>query len=140
MNLQITNDTKLTGVQLRSLLNMKRRKTDKPIFSMKKVDMLALQKDWKTRPVEAPQYDHDLVESVHEVSCGGNDTSTDEITNSKDGEENELVSIQKNNYNKRRIFDKCRYPYLISLCDQMSYKLPNFFWLCDFDYNSVSIA
>ena len=42
INLQITDDTKLTGVQLRSLLKMKRRKTDKPIFSMKKVDMLAL--------------------------------------------------------------------------------------------------
>ena len=93
MSLQITDDTKLTGVQLRSLLNMKRRKTDKPISSMKKVDMLALWKDWKTRPVEAPQYDHDLVESVHEVSNDGNDTTPDETTNSKDGEENVVVSI-----------------------------------------------
>ena len=91
MSLQITDDTKLTGVQLRSLLNMKRRKTDKLISSMKKVDMLALWKDWKTRPVEAPQYDHDLVESVHEVSNDGSDTTIDEITNSKDGEENGVV-------------------------------------------------
>ena len=140
MNLQITNDTKLTGVELRLFLNMKRRKTDQPISSMEMVDMLALWKEWKTRPVEAPQYDHDLVESVHEVSNDGNDTTTDEITNSKDGEENAVISIQINNYNKIRIFDKCRYPYLISFHDQMAYKLPNFFRLCDVDHNSVSIA
>ena len=117
MNLQITDDTKLTGVQLRSLLNMKRRKTDKPISSMKKVDMLTLWKEWKARPVEAPQYDHDLVESIHEASNGSNDTTISEITNIKDGEENGVVSIYRNKYNKIRIFDKCRYPYLISFHD-----------------------
>ena len=93
MNLQITNDTKLTEVQLRLLLSMKRRKTDKPISTMKKVDMLALWKEWKTRSVEAPQYDHNLVESAQEVSNDGNDTTTHEITHSKDGEENGVVSI-----------------------------------------------
>ena len=44
---------------------------------MKKGDMLALWKEWKTRPVEAPQYDHDLVQSVHEVSHDVNDTTMD---------------------------------------------------------------
>ena len=47
----------------------------------------------EARPVEAPHYDHNLVSRVHEVSNDGNDTTTDEITNSKDGEENGVVSI-----------------------------------------------
>ena len=95
MNLQITNDTKLTAVQLRLLLNMKKRKSDQPISSMKKSDMLALWKEWKTRPLEAPQYHNDdLVQSVHEVSHDDVDTTTmEEATTNKDGKENEVVSI-----------------------------------------------
>ena len=55
---------------------------------MKKSDMLILWKDWKTRPVETTQYDHDLVQSVHEVSCDDVDTTMDQTTNNQDGVEN----------------------------------------------------
>lgn len=94
MKLGITDDEKLTGVQLRSLLNMKKRKTDKPISSMKKSDMLTLWKEWKTRPVEAPQFEHELVESVHEVQHDDVDiTARSKTTANEDGKENEMVSV-----------------------------------------------
>ena len=59
----------------------------------------------------------DLVESIYEVSHDGNDTTMDEITNSKDREKNEIVSISINNHYKTLIFNKCRYVYLILFGD-----------------------
>ena len=44
-------DTKLIGFQLRSLLNMKKRKSAMP----------TLWKEWKPRLVKVPQYDHDFI-------------------------------------------------------------------------------
>ena len=51
MGLSIDNDNKLTGAQLRALLNMKKRKTDSPISSLKKKDMLLLWKKWKAQNI-----------------------------------------------------------------------------------------
>jgi hypothetical protein len=44
------DDEKLTGTQLRVLLNMKKRKTDNPITSLKKKELFTLWKEWKARP------------------------------------------------------------------------------------------
>ena len=44
MSLSIDNDNKLTGAQLQALLNMKKWKTDSPISSLRKKDMLL---SWK---------------------------------------------------------------------------------------------
>ena len=74
MKLNISDDDKLTAVQLRTLLNMKKRKTDKPISNLKKKDMLLLWKEWKSRPLDPPEYENDLVISVNEVS---HDTTID---------------------------------------------------------------
>ena len=68
MNLNIDDDDKLTVVQLRVLLNMKRRKTDKPISSLKKQDILLSWKEWKTQPLKAPEYANGLVESINEAT------------------------------------------------------------------------
>ena len=38
--------------------------------------------------MEVPQYDHDLVQSVHEVSCDDVDTTMDQTKNNQDGVEN----------------------------------------------------
>ena len=70
MNLKTDDDSNLTGIQLRLLLNIyiKKRKTDKPISSLKKQDMLLLWKVWKDRPLEAPEYANSLVDSVNEAT------------------------------------------------------------------------
>ena len=61
MNLQITYNTKLTGVQLRLLLIMKKRKSDEPISSIKRVICSLYGKSGRIRQVEVPQYDHNNV-------------------------------------------------------------------------------
>ena len=68
MVLNIKDDEKLSGVQLQALLNMKKRKTDKSISSLKKKHMLLLWKEWKGRQLETPQYDNELVYSVNEMT------------------------------------------------------------------------
>ena len=60
MNLNVTDDEKLTAGQLRSLLNMEKRKTDKSISGLKKKEMLVLWKEWKARPLEPLLFDNDI--------------------------------------------------------------------------------
>ena len=86
MNLNIDDDNKLTGVQLRALLNMKKRKTDKPISSLKKQDMLLLWKEWKARPLEAPEYTNELVQSVNEASQPTTITDQETLASTEDGQ------------------------------------------------------
>ena len=90
MNLNI-DDNKLTGVQLLVLLNMKKRKTDQPISSLKKQDMLLLWKEWKARPLEAPEYANELVESVN-AATQATTISAHETTASNE-EEDVIISI-----------------------------------------------
>ena len=68
MTLNVSDDDKLTTGQLRSLLNMKKRKTDKSISGLKKKDLIVLWREWKARPLEPLVFDNDLVESVNELS------------------------------------------------------------------------
>ena len=86
MNLNIDDDNKLTGVQLRVLLNMKKRKTDKPISSLKKQGMLLLWKEWKARPLEAPEYANELVESVNEATQASTISAHATLASSEDGD------------------------------------------------------
>ena len=73
------SDEKLTIGHLRSLLNMKKRKTDKSISGLKKKEMLVLWKEWKARPLEPLLFDHDIVYSVNEVSHDTTITDNDAI-------------------------------------------------------------
>ena len=84
MNLNIS-DNKLTGAQLRSLLNMKKRKTDKTISTLKKKEMFVLWQEWKARPVEPLEYHNELIQSVNEaaVDCMVNDDASNQY-NKKD--------------------------------------------------------
>ena len=55
----------------------KRHKTptnSSAISNLKKKDMLLLWKEWKSRPLDPPEYENDLVISVNEVS---HDTTID---------------------------------------------------------------
>ena len=79
MNLNITDDEKLTAGQLRSLLNMKKRKTDKSISGLKKKELLDLWKEWKARPLETLRFDNDIVCSVNEVTHDTTITDNDAI-------------------------------------------------------------
>ena len=87
MNLNITDDNKLTGSQLRSLLNMKKRKTDKPISALKKKDMLLLWREWKGRPLESPQFENEFVHSVNGISNDDIPTNENETFVSPNEEE-----------------------------------------------------
>ena len=92
MTLNVSDDEKLTTGQLRSLLNMKKRKTDKSISGLKKKDLIVLWRQWKARPLESLVFENDLVESVNEVS---RDTPIIEIDPIERPEGNEtMVSIQ----------------------------------------------
>ena len=94
MALNIEDDAKLTGVQLRALLNMKRRKTDKSLSALKKKEMLLLWKEWKGRPLETPQYDNELVHSVNEMTFDyGNTTITEIDTVECPNEEEKVESV-----------------------------------------------
>ena len=85
------NDVDLTIAQLRALLNMKKRKTDKSFSSFKKIDLLCLWAEWKHRPNEAPQYNNELVESVHEASILDQSSAIEKETTVSD--QGELRSI-----------------------------------------------
>ncbi len=68
MALNMEDDEKLTGMQLRILLNMKKRKTNKSISALKKKDMMLPWQEWKGRKLETPQYDNELVYSVNKMT------------------------------------------------------------------------
>ena len=93
VNLQIVDDRKLTAAQLRSLLNMKKRKNDRPISSMKKVELLYLWTEWKHRPNEPPQYENELVESVNEAPALTHSTNTDNETTMLNDDHHMTISI-----------------------------------------------
>ena len=78
INLNLSDD-KLTIGHLRSLLNMKKRKTDKSISGLKKKEMLVLWQEWKARPLEPLLFDNDIVFSVNEVSHDTTITENDAI-------------------------------------------------------------
>ena len=73
MKLNIVNDEKLTGAHLRTLLNMKKRKTDTYISAIKKKDILLLWREWKGCSLESPQFENEFVHSVNGIS---NDSTT----------------------------------------------------------------
>ena len=85
MSLSIDNDNKLTGAQLRALLNMKKRKTDSPISSLRKKDMLLVWKEWKARPLEGPEYTNELVESVNEATQASTVSAHETLAETEDG-------------------------------------------------------
>jgi len=85
MSLSVDDDNKLTGAQLRALLNMKKRKTDSPISSLRKKDMLLLWKEWKARPSEGPEYTHELVESVNEATQASTISAHETLASTEDG-------------------------------------------------------
>ena len=85
MSLSIDNDNKLTGDQLRALLNMKKRKTDSLISSLRKKDMLLLKKEWKARPLEDPEYTHELAESVNEATQASTISAHETSVSTEDG-------------------------------------------------------
>ena len=62
------DDEKLSGNQLKSLLDFKKWKADKGFSSMKKKELLQLWKEWKAKLATQPEYDNNIVESVAEVS------------------------------------------------------------------------
>ena len=96
ISLIIEDDGKLTGVQLRALLNMKKRKTEKSISVLKKKEMLLLWKEWKGRPLETPpQYDNELlVHSVNEMTFDhGNSTITKNDSLESLNEEEKVESV-----------------------------------------------
>jgi len=87
MKLNIVNDDKLTGAHLRTLLNMKKRKTDTSISALKKKDMLLLWREWKGRPLESPQFENEFVHSVNGISNDDIPTNENETIESPNEEE-----------------------------------------------------
>ena len=69
-------DDKLTGTQLKILCNVMKRKTDKPISSLKKQELLTLWKEWKSRPVPLCPQNHNMIASVNEMSTDTTVTCT----------------------------------------------------------------
>ena len=87
MKLNIANDEKLTGAHLRTLLNMKKRKTDTSISALKKKDMLLLWREWKGRPLESPQFENEFVHSVNGISNDSTTITENETIESRHEEE-----------------------------------------------------
>ena len=71
---------------------MKKRKNDRPISSMKKVELLYLWTEWKHRPNEPPQYENDLIESVNEAPVT-HSTNTDNETTILNEDDHRTISI-----------------------------------------------
>ena len=93
MKLNVTDDTKLTAAQLKSLLAMKKRKTDKSISTLKKNQMLELWQEWKARPIETPEYENELLLSVNKATV--DKTISDNIGNSDtENQENIIVTVE----------------------------------------------
>ena len=88
----VAEDVDLAIAQLHALLNMKKQKTDKSFSSFKKID-LCLWAEWKHRPNEAPQYDNELVESVHEATILEQSSDIEKETTVSDQGELRSISI-----------------------------------------------
>ena len=73
-------DEKRTGSQLKILCNVLKRKTDKPISSLKKLELLAIWKEWKVRPVPSSHQHNNTIESVHGASTDTTMTMTTQET------------------------------------------------------------
>ena len=93
MNLNITDENKLTGSQLRALLNMKKRKTDKTISALKKKDMLLLWREWKSRPLESPQFENEIVHSINGISSDDVTTTENNETIESPHQEERIESV-----------------------------------------------
>ena len=93
MNLNITDENKLTGSQLQALLNMKKRKTDKTISALKKKDMLLLWREWKSRPLESPQFENEIVHSINGISSDDVTTTENNETIESPHQEERIESV-----------------------------------------------
>ena len=69
MDLKLDDD-KLSGNQLKVLLNFKKRKTDKGFSSLKKKELLQLWKEWKPRCDEPHEFENAMVYSVVGATVG----------------------------------------------------------------------
>ena len=75
MALKLPNK-KLTGTQLKCLLAVLKRKTDKPFSGLKKTQLLQLWREWKVRLVPTHSDQNFIISSVHEVTLQNTTGST----------------------------------------------------------------
>ena len=88
MDLKLDDD-KLSGNQLKVLLNFKKQKTDKGFSSLKKKELLQLWKEWKPRCDQPHEYENTMVYSVAGVTVGST-VDAEVLSDGDDDIENEI--------------------------------------------------